>query len=1109
MKSSQKVALSLLIAVVVFSAFAVISFSGLFNYIDATFYNTRVRESVYRRLGSAVDAVSSYQEKNQRRFQQILDQPSVKNIYQVNQSREDIQNQEAIFGSLKSDMSGFMFVRFIDNQGQRLHYSSLPSDVLQSGANQMAYKPPGEIAEPVQLASLALPQSTAFDLMLVPKADMYIYRFLVKDQFNIVQGTALFYVSARGLTNELISDNIIDVGTTVRIVTDNAVLLNLPEKFGDSLAQAVLSTWSVAQANSTPLLKSEGSGSYFVFSRATKPGGFGLMLAPEADFHMQPIMQWVLLAGTFLTTFLLVFLLLNIRQDAVLVLSDRIKRFQIHLLQEYLEDKEQIDWKRWQSQLESRRDEVTQQIKKGLGPLHGKKGEEIDHLINQSWDEILTVLGTKQVEARTSSLDVARLEDIIQRAVTNFSRLGIGAEPSTSAGNVPGRGLPVGAGARTGEAERSSQKGSGTDGRERGAGDNRSYREDRSDEGREEPEEPEELEEVEAAEELAELEDVEEGPEGEAASDEEVLDEIDAVDDIDAVEDLEEVAQAGETEELAAVDEAEHEVEEAESIDSIDNDEIGELEEAAEVEEVESLEDAEEAKATGQLEALAEIGELDEIEVPGESEDLEELAEVEELNFPDFAAIPSEEDLRVADDVLEEQVERADVAQNRSVLPEGDTSEAAELEEIPEEFEQIEELEPVYDAETDSVEADTISSASASRDQPAPQRIAHEQPWITVEGELLDELEPEEEEFGFPSEALPISGSGLYMASKLSFGGRYEAIVGAELPELVSVETDDAEEVELLPEIAASTTREPSGTSSVSRHYAEPITATGESTESKEEAATLEGLSAEDFQVIPMSRILSLISGTQDIISEREGVPEIRQTVFGAVAQRDEEPQRREFRGLAESIMRPNDEISEAQRSGIDELLSIHAIDLFPAEYRGKTNVPDGSSRTLSEGGVHRLRFRSDGLDYDWFMQRYRQTESGIIKSLVEMTRFFRARAGSLFLESEKGLRATYSLGLDEACMNRIIAKRDTRLFQDVFQKRRALYLRVPLNEVANFRSVCEESQFSHLQKSLFLPIKFQNKPAYLLVSVHGEVDTFETLFVQSIATLGAEIVSD
>lgn len=387
----------------------------------------------------------------------------------------------------------------------------------------------------------------------------------------------------------------------------------------------------------------------------------------------------------------------------------------------------------------------------------------------------------------------------------------------------------------------------------------------------------------------------------------------------------------------------------------------------------------------------------------------------------------------------------------------------------------------------------------------------HTDSWITEEAEILEELEPEEEVEVYPSEAVPITPSGLFMASKLSFGGRYEALTGpgAELPELDSVESEDAEEVEILPDGAAAARVPPEMEGADATRAGAAAAAAAESSGSM--TGILEGLSADDYEVVPISRMLELVSAGSEVIAERDGVPEIRQTSYGEARARKDirtDVAKREFSGLAESVLKPAQGVAETSGggSGIDEILSIHAIDLFPAEYADRRGGEDESG-SVGDDDRKRLRFGRDGLDYDWFMRRQRPTESGIIKSLVEVTRLFRARAGSLFLETEKGFRATYSLGLDEACMNRVIAKRETPLFREIFTKRHALFLKVPLNEVSNFRSVCEETQFAHLQKSVFIPVRFNKKPAYLMVSVHSEAKSFDSLFVNALENAHPEIV--
>jgi len=1079
MKSSQKVALSLLIAVGVFSGFTILAFSGLFHYIEATFYNPRVRQDTYARLDSAAAMIEDYQQKNTIRFEKILQQPSIRTVFQANQSQQDIQNRESLFGALKSELAGFMFVRFIGNQGQRLHYSTLPADILQSTANQIVYKPPATIVDPVALSTLALPQTKPSDILQEPSNNTFIYRFLVTDNYNVIQGTALFYVSVQGLGTRLVSGGAIYTGSALKLIPHDGIIINLPEKFGETLATAVEKVWSPTVVSETPLLENSGGGNYFLFSRALKSSGYALMLAPEGDFRMVPLMQWILLAATFLTTFLLVFLLLNVRQDSVLVLSDRIKRFQIQLLREYLESKDEIDWKRWQVDLEQRRGEVTEEIKRGIGRSFGKRGGEIDRLINRSWDEILTVLGNKQLEPRSAPVDVARLESLIQRAFENLKPL-----ESDSVRHTP----PQTPRARTPALPSSVVL---------------SHRVADEVEEIEEVEEVEELDEVDEVEELEGTEEAEDGTpaeENSAVDDsmrgrpvavEDVVDDSE-VEDLDEVEELEEVEEA---EELEVVEDLEElaEIEAAEVPDSAeDASEVEELSEVEDLDDVEEFEDADEV-AEEQDGAKAETSELpdvtsgSQIAVPSvgtesghslkfvqhyplspeeaEPNGLEVVPESrsdsgdDELVFPDFEyPDASHSDFRVPDQYLDDD----EVIGARTRVQIEDAEEIADLEELDEPgaaaYESDEEKLPPsrFDAEAD-----------------------HAQQGASEE-ELLLELEAVTGEEGNASDAVPIPSTAYFMSNSLSFGGDHgtDLASNGDLPELMAEEVGD--DADLLPLYEDG---QPTAANDVRDRPVRP---------SLSPDSILDELPESAYSVLTMADILTAINSQQTVFVAQDGVVQIPSAAYtfqpSTNSGRDAE-----FDRLAKSVLKGTKPESESAdiipdaESGIDELLAIHAIDLFPAEFGESSPVTsdDHKSDSVDES---RIRFTEKGLDYDWFMRTYRQTESGIVKSLVEITRLFHSRAGTLFLDSEKGYRASYSLGLDETCMNRMIAKRDTQFYQQVLGQRMTLFLKVPLNELSNFRSVCEESQFTLLQKTVFLPATFQGKPAYLMLAVRNEV---------------------
>ena len=62
-----------LISVVVFAVFIIISFSGLFDYIEATFYHTRVKNFNEKEADAAVHGIDQYHLRNIETFSIIYD----------------------------------------------------------------------------------------------------------------------------------------------------------------------------------------------------------------------------------------------------------------------------------------------------------------------------------------------------------------------------------------------------------------------------------------------------------------------------------------------------------------------------------------------------------------------------------------------------------------------------------------------------------------------------------------------------------------------------------------------------------------------------------------------------------------------------------------------------------------------------------------------------------------------------------------------------------------------------------------------------------------------------------------------------------------------------
>ncbi|TVR92345.1 MAG: hypothetical protein EA428_04085, partial [Spirochaetaceae bacterium] len=421
MTSPQKTALSLLIAVIAFSAFSILAFSGLFDYIETNFYDPRVTQAFERRLGAGVGTADRFHTHNRDRFAAILSESAFRNVFRVNQSVSDINSRDRLVGLLREEMSAFSGLRFVDIARERLWFSTYEQDIVTRTATSREYSPLSEVQAPIPPEELGLEEAVEFAYRFEPELNQFIYRFLIYDEFDIARGTALVYVNGHGLTTSLIRGGTLGPGQEVRVIDERSVLLNAMDTHARESASVLSDLSWGAQQRSAPNPVIELGDEGFIVFRTDAEFGSALWLAPERDFEMSEPMRWTLLGASFVTIFLLGFLLLNLRQDPTVVLTHRVKRFQIDLLREYIENKDQLDWDRWRGEIERRRGEVDKEIKRGIGRLKKRDESEIDALLDKSWDEIFQVIGgSRRQPVLESNVDFGRLEQMIERIVATF-----------------------------------------------------------------------------------------------------------------------------------------------------------------------------------------------------------------------------------------------------------------------------------------------------------------------------------------------------------------------------------------------------------------------------------------------------------------------------------------------------------------------------------------------------------------------------------------------------------------------------------------------------------------------------------------------------------------
>jgi hypothetical protein len=404
--TSRKAAISFLIAVLLFGGFSVLAFSGLFNLLETRFYNPSVTAHLNREIAQNAGAIDRFFTETRERFSDTLKTDTVRHGFLASQRAEDVSARSNLYSRLIDSFYGLQWVRFIDGHadanGQKLLFSSYGPDILNRDGTFPVYRDYSEPALPYE--TIAVPEGGTpkytFD-----EAGRVIFSFPLYDSFDVYWGTALFSISVDAVSARLVSEG--RLGEDIRVISNPAGLL-----FG-----------SVPGSERKVLITARSSHGFLVGR-----------LVNEEVFLFPAIMKFILLLAFFLTTYLIIFLLFNLRQDPLVVVQNRLKQLQISLIEQFYERKSEADWERWIRELEQRREEVRGLLKRGV-KVDSDKSADMDILINKSWDELLVMLGSRRNLWATgeTGIDEEKITAVLQKLL-EAARTGVPLSSSAETG---------------------------------------------------------------------------------------------------------------------------------------------------------------------------------------------------------------------------------------------------------------------------------------------------------------------------------------------------------------------------------------------------------------------------------------------------------------------------------------------------------------------------------------------------------------------------------------------------------------------------------------------------------------------------------------------------
>ncbi|MGP1522023.1 MAG: hypothetical protein ACTTKC_01820 [Treponema sp.] len=602
MRSGQRVVISLLTSVILFAAFTLAAFFGLFSTVEARFYRPSLIADIQTGLHDTADILDSYLDDLKNRFYtDFVQNDHVKQSFSFEQSGENIKGREDAAGSLFASSSALTAIRIIDSDGKKIHYSTLSSDILRQNTQLISYKLYKDIAE-IPYEYILSEEGEPGKLIFDPDRGRILYSFPFYDSYSAYRGTIVFYTAASDFARELIRRNSASI-TDSFLFTGTAetplFVLSFPPA-GRELLQDILIKRAREKNIGTAekIIESEDSQDRILFSQLSRSGVYILKIYEENLFLLSDTLKLLLLISVFITSFLIIFLIFNIKQDDMLVIRDKIRRFQFAVIQDYLKRKEEVDWNAVCADMKRRKQEINIGIKKSLGRKARRHVHEVDYLLDKNWDEIIAILQNQNVSAgkNKSESTVAELKLFMEELAKRPDLISAFQNASSVQQDI----------------QKSGSLTKNTD----------SLQADVAavSEADDVAEPVEVLEDVEALEEVESLDEVE------------PLEEVEGLEEVDSVEAAEEVESLEEAEsvEEAEVPEAAQTAEDAEALEEVES-----LEEVAALEEVDSVEAAEEA------ESLEEAESVEKAEVPESTQTATVLEAVQVLQA-DSAAEPAE-----------------------------------------------------------------------------------------------------------------------------------------------------------------------------------------------------------------------------------------------------------------------------------------------------------------------------------------------------------------------------------------------------------------------------------------------------------------------------------
>ncbi|MFP4329411.1 MAG: hypothetical protein ACLFP6_01710, partial [Spirochaetaceae bacterium] len=249
------------------------------------------------------------------------------------------------------------------------------------------------------------------------------------------------------------------------------------------------------------------------------------------------------------------------------------------------------------------------------------------------------------------------------------------------------------------------------------------------------------------------------------------------------------------------------------------------------------------------------------------------------------------------------------------------------------------------------------------------------------------------------------------------------------------------------------------------------------------------------YELMGYEDLMQLLFAHSTIISEEEGLAEIALAAYEEVEERTLLDRRlKELVGDVVHKYLDPEGVSQLF-GGIDGIFGEEEERGEPSDRR-----EEGPER-LGERRVH-AAFTKDGLDIDRFVRRRDDRTGRLYRTLIELTRSWRARTCALLERTATGYKVSVTLGLDEQWREALSLDNTANLSREVLSRRMVLQTRLPLDRYIDFADTIRGGDVSGVQQTFFIPARHNNTESYLMVGYDAQIASIEN-FVERFINAG------